>query len=84
MMKLIEEYSQQYDWRSWSTILDALPELDGQLILDLGCGIGDLAADLSVRGAHVIGVDLNEEFVTYANERQVANAQFRVADFRFQ
>ena len=81
-MNLIEEYSQQYNWRSWSTILDTLPDLDGQLLLDLGCGIGDLTADLSACGAQVIGVDLNEEFVTYANERQIANAQFRVADVR--
>ena len=80
IVTLIEEYSQQYNWRSWPVILDALPGLDGQFVLDLGCGIGDLAADLSARGARVIGVDLNEELITYSNDRHIANAQFRIAD----
>lgn len=82
VVSLIEDYSQQYSWRSWPTILDALPDLDGQLVLDLGCGIGDLTADLSARGARVIGVDLNEELVTYANDRHILNAQFRIGDLR--
>lgn len=82
IVSLIEDYSQQQNWRSWPAVLDALPPFDGQLVLDLGCGIGDLAAELSARGGRVIGVDINEEFVTYANERQIENARFRVADLR--
>jgi SAM-dependent methyltransferase len=78
----IDDYSRQYGWRLWPRILDALPKLHGQLVLDLGCGIGDLAADLSARGAHVVGVDINQEFVDFANRRHIDNAQFRVADLR--
>src|SRR5262245_58063128 len=59
-VSITEEYSRQYAWRSWPTILDALPDVHGQLVLDLGSGIGDLAADLAARGAHVIGFDINE------------------------
>ncbi|REJ88349.1 MAG: methyltransferase domain-containing protein [Planctomycetota bacterium] len=81
-MSLIEEYSQQYDWRAWPIIFDALPDLDGRLVLDLGCGIGDLAADLAARGARVIGVDMNDELITYAKERHIVNAQFRIGDLR--
>ncbi len=77
---ITEEYSQQYNWRSWPTVLDALPELEGKLVLDFGCGIGDLAADLAARGAHVIGLDINEDLVAFANRRHIKHAQFRVAN----
>lgn len=50
--------------------------------MDLGCGIGDLSADLSARGARVVGVDMNEELVLIATDRHIANAQFRIADLR--
>src|SRR5215218_6785198 len=59
-------------------ILSALPKVDGQVVLDLGCGIGDLASELSTRGAKVIGVDGNEEFVKHARSRGITNAEFRV------
>jgi SAM-dependent methyltransferase len=81
-MSIIEDYSRQYNWRSWPTILDALPDLKGQLVLDLGCGVGDLAADLAARGAHVIGLDVNEELIAFANGRNITNAEFRKADLR--
>jgi SAM-dependent methyltransferase len=81
-MSDVASYSRQYQWRSWHTIFKELPELSGQLVLDLGSGVGDLAADMSARGAHVLGVDINEAFVTFANERQLQNAEFRVADLR--
>lgn len=81
-VSFVEEYSRQHRWRSWPVILDRLPELNGRLVLDLGCGVGDLAADLSSRGAHVIGFDINAEFVAFANERRIPNTEFRVADLR--
>ncbi len=81
-MNLIDIYSQQYSWRSWPTILDALPSLEGQFVLDLGCGIGDLAAALAARGATVLGIDFNEEVITWANQRCIPNARFRQADLR--
>lgn len=60
LANIIEAYSQQYQWRSWSMAFDALPSLEGQVVLDLGCGIGDLSSDLTARGARVIGVDISE------------------------
>lgn len=51
-------------------------------MLDLGCGIGDLAADLSARGATIVGVDINEEVIAYANNRHIPNAEFRQSDLR--
>jgi hypothetical protein len=36
-MSLAGEYKQQFGWRDWPTIFDALPSLQGQTVLDLGC-----------------------------------------------
>lgn len=81
-MRIIEEYSRQYTWRSWPQVFAAIPEIRNQFVIDLGCGIGDQAADLCSRGAHVIGLDINKDFIAYANARQIANAEFRVTDLR--
>ena len=81
-MGLASEYKKQFGWREWPTIFDALPPLRGQIVLDLGCGVGDLAAEFVARGARVIGVDMNEELLREARSRQLSNAEFRTADLR--
>jgi len=81
-MSLSSEYKRQFGWRDWPTIFDALPSLQGQTVLDLGCGVGDLAAEFVARGARVIGVDMNEELLREARSRQLSNAEFRAADLR--
>ena len=63
-------------------ILDRLPALDGKLVLDLGCGIGDVAAELVARGAGVIGFDINEELLREARSKRLRGAEFRLADIR--
>ena len=79
---VIDEYSRQYQWRSWPIVFDAMPNCDGQTVLDLGCGIGDLAVDLAKRGAHVIGIDANEDFLQLARRRAIRNAEFHAANLR--
>jgi len=81
-MSLSSEYKRQFAWRDWPTILDALPSLQGKTILDLGCGVGDLAAELAARGARVLGIDLNEELLREARSRNLPGAEFRMADLR--
>lgn len=81
-MALASEYKKQFGWRDWPTIFDALPPLQGQTVLDLGCGVGDLAAQFVARGARVIGVDRNEELLYEARSRQLPNAEFRTANLR--
>ncbi len=71
-----------FAWRAWATALDALPAVDGATILDLGCGVGDVAAELVARGARVIGIDGNEELLDAARARKLAGAEFRVGDLR--
>src|SRR5262245_14670356 len=82
VMSLPREYKRQFGWRAWPMIFDALPSLRGQTILDLGCGVGDLAAELVARGAHVIGVDMSEELLAEARSRQLSNIEFRTDDLR--
>ena len=81
-MGLAEDYKQQFGWRSWNQIFQKLPLAPGQIILDLGCGVGDQARELAARGANVIGVDMNQEFIDVARSRDLANCEFRCGDLR--
>jgi SAM-dependent methyltransferase len=81
-MTLADEYKCQFRWRSWAAVLDALPPLSGQAVLDLGCAVGDQAALLAERGASVIGIDGNADLLAVANSRGIANAEFREGDVR--
>lgn len=81
-MNLPDYYKRQFAWRDWATVFRALPPLGGRTILDLGCGIGDLAAEFVARGARVIGFDAQDELLAAARARQLANAEFRLADLR--
>jgi SAM-dependent methyltransferase len=81
-MSLISDYKRQFLWRDWPAVFDALPSLYGQSVLDLGSGVGDLAAEFVTRGAQVIGVDVNEEFVREARSRGLSRAKFELGDLR--
>ena len=82
MQTIIDDYARQYHWRSWQIVLDALSINDGKIVLDLGCGIGDLASDLSMRGARVIGIDGNDGFLQFARSRSIKNAEFLAANLQ--
>lgn len=77
-MNIVEEYARQFKWRSWGEVFDALPIVDGHAVLDLGCGIGDQAAELSKRGCRVVGIDGNCELINFAISRNIRNARFEV------
>lgn len=81
-MSLAAEYRRQRDWRPWPEIFGALPPLRGATVLDLGCAVGDQAAELAARGAQVVGLDLNEELLSEARSRRIPGAEFRVGDLR--
>lgn len=81
-MSLAEEYRRQAAWRPWSRLFDALPPLRGQTVLDLGSNVGDQAAELVARGARVVGVEMIEELLRFAQARHLANAEFRQGDLR--
>ena len=79
-MNLAEEYKRQKSWRPWPEIYAALPSIDGQTVLDLGCNVGDQAAELAARGARVLGIDANAELLEEARSRRIPGAEFRHAD----
>ncbi len=68
-MALSDEYKEQFAWRDWASVFSKLPLTSGQKILDLGCGPGDIAAELTKMGATVTGIDGNGELLTVAKNR---------------
>ncbi|WP_152655544.1 trans-aconitate 2-methyltransferase [Oceanobacillus sp. CFH 90083] len=50
-------------------LLELLSPVEGEQILDVGCGTGDLANKIYQHGANVIGVDKSENMVHQANNK---------------
>jgi SAM-dependent methyltransferase len=79
-MSWVEQTKEQVDF-IWEIL-----ELDGQeRILDLACGFGRHALELSQRGCQVVGVDITSEYVNEARKQageQGCNAEFICADLR--
>jgi SAM-dependent methyltransferase len=75
-MSLVDIYVNQYRWRRWSTVYPYLRDLSAADVLDLGCGIGDQARDLSRLGARVVGVDANQDVIDHAASRGIPDARF--------
>jgi SAM-dependent methyltransferase len=78
-MSIVEEYQQQFGWRDWSRALSLCPIARGQQVLDLGCGPGDLSAELAARGAVVTGVDQDSDLLAVARKR-APTARFEQQD----
>ncbi|MFC0588053.1 class I SAM-dependent methyltransferase [Novosphingobium aquiterrae] len=61
-------------------LLERISEYDGNTVLDIGCGAGELALAVARQrpGAEVVGVDVSPDLITVANERgaQHGNARF--------
>lgn len=75
-MSLVQLYSRQYPWRRWAEIYPDLGDLSGRQVIDLGCGIGDQARDLSARGARVLGLDTHPDAIAHARSRHLPRARF--------
>jgi len=50
-------------------VLDLLEPQPGERIVDLGCGTGELTAQIAAAGAEVIGLDASEAMIVRARER---------------
>src|SRR5919106_3235203 len=66
---LAEEYQRQGRWRRWDQIFELVPFREGERVLDLGCGVGDVAGRLQRVGLQVVGIDANEELLREARLR---------------
>ncbi|REE78681.1 trans-aconitate methyltransferase [Paenibacillus taihuensis] len=60
-------------------VVELLNPTQGETVLDLGCGTGDLADEISKAGADVIGMDLSASMIAAAKEKYPA-LRFRVGD----
>lgn len=76
-MSLARDYARQAAWRDWPTAFSLLPPIAGKRLLDFGCAIGDQASALVGRGAHIVGVDQNEDLLRVARAREIPDAEFR-------
>ena len=79
-MSIVEILSKQYRWRRWSDVYPYLGSISGAQVADLGCGIGDQARDMARMGAHVFGVDVNQDVIDHAKSREIPRAQFVCCD----
>ena len=49
------------------------PNFKGKTVLDFGCGHGALAIEIAKQGAKVVGIDLEKDYVRFANENLEIN-----------
>jgi len=70
-----------------ATVISWLGPRPGERILDVGCGDGYYSAKISRKGAHVVGVDINEKRLAWArNFFRTARTEFHfqnAEDMRF-
>lgn len=80
-------YDQKHDFVSkyGQDVIKLLDPKEGENILDVGCGTGDLAELISKKGANVLGIDSSEDMIYKAKEKY-PHIEFLIAsasDFRF-
>ena len=63
---------------SW--MLDALGDVSGKKVIDIGCGEGRFCRMLSERGAVMTGVDLTEALIEHARELGSDKERYLVGD----
>src|SRR5262245_58480393 len=68
-------------WEKARGLLQWLAPREGERILDLGCGTGQLSAEIAASGARVVGVDRSPDMVGEARKKFPA-LQFEVLDAR--
>lgn len=66
----------------WPAVRDLLPELEGEQVLDAGCGTGHYSAWLTEQGAEVTGLDASREMLDVAADRHPEVARYLQADLR--
>jgi ubiquinone/menaquinone biosynthesis C-methylase UbiE len=66
-----------------AAVLQLLPAVIGEPVLDLGCGEGLAARALATQGAQVTGIDLSAQMIGHARRQETAHPlgiDFRVGD----
>lgn len=68
-----------YVWQFGESLLELLAPQPGERILDLGCGTGQLTAEIAARGANVVGLDSSTEMLGQARQNY-PKLKFMLAD----
>jgi trans-aconitate 2-methyltransferase len=71
--------SHSFVWQYGRDLLVLLNAKPGERILDVGCGTGQLTADITQFGAEVVGIDYSPEMIGTAR-RNFPHVRFEVAD----
>lgn len=91
--KAVQHFGATFDATLWTNrdfqgvrfdVLRQLVDLDGLVLLDAGCGLGDLCEFLAVRNVRLkryVGVDGVAEIIAGAMGRQLPRAEFHCRDF---
>ena len=66
-------------WKLGSSVVELLAPQPGERVLDLGCGTGQLTAQIAQSGATVVGLDNSPAMIEEAR-RQYPQLEFREAD----
>lgn len=78
------EAQHAFVWQFGRGVLDLLAAQRGERILDLGCGTGQLTAEIAGTGADVLGLDSSAEMIAQARQNYPAKQQrglsFTLAD----
>ena len=75
------EAAHAFVWNAGSSLIDVLDPQPGETILDIGCGTGQLTAQIAARGAHTIGLDSAPPMIGQARQNY-PNLKFMLADAR--
>jgi len=71
--------SHAFVWKFGRDLLAMLAPMPGERILDVGCGPGQLTAEIAGSGAEVLGIDLSADMVAAARSNY-PHLRFEVAD----
>jgi trans-aconitate methyltransferase len=71
--------SHAFVWQFGRDLLNKLAPKPGERILDVGCGTGQLTADIANSGAEVVGLDLSAEMIAAASAN-FPQLRFEIAD----
>ena len=73
------ESKHAFVWKYGASVLELLAPQPGERVLDLGCGTGQLTAQIASAGAEVVGIDKAASMIEQARANY-PNLRFEVAD----